>query len=244
MEIGSTLRSARESRGISLEAAEDGTKIRRKYLEAIESENFDFLPGRVYVKGFLKNYAKYLGLSPDEVVAAYEERVPNVEREEDAQASGKITNVERTGGGKLLKWAAGIAVVGLVVSYIYYPSLAGKMESSPPAPESRIGEENRATPGPNAAQPPAPTPPARQRGVNVTLNVTDNESWMHVEVDGAPVFTGLVPAGQVKEFKGNEKISLKIGNAGVVQVEYNGQKIGVLGGFGQVVTKVFNASQV
>jgi hypothetical protein len=64
---------------------------------------------------------------------------------------------------------------------------------------------------------------------------------MRVEVDGNPAFEGLVPAGQMKEFKGNERINLRLGNAGVVQVEFNGQKIGALGGYGQVVNKEFNA---
>ena len=246
MEIGNTLKAARESRGVTLEAAEESTKIRRKYLEALEGENFGQLPGRVYIKGFLRNYAKFLGLNADALVSAYEEMVPLSEVEDDSPSAKRITTVERPGGRKFFRIVLGLIVIGLVAALVYLPPRAGKNDITPPgSTENRVAEEkNKTAPGEKAAPGPAQGLPIKQRGVNVTLNVTDNQSWMHVEVDGKPVFTGLVPAGQVKEFKGNEKISLRLGNAGVVQVEFNGQKMGALGGFGQVVTKEFMAPQV
>lgn len=246
MEIGNTLKAARESRGATLEAAEESTKIRRKYLEALEAENFAQLPGRVYIKGFIRNYAKFLGLNPDALAAAYEEMVPPSEKEDDSPPAKRMTTVERPGGRKLFRIVLGLIVIGLVAALVYLPPMAGKNDITPPgSTENRVAEEkSKAAPGEKTTPGPASGLPVKQRGVNVTLNVTDNESWMHVEVDGKAVFTGLVPAGQVKEFKGNEKISLRIGNAGVVQVEFNGQKMGALGGFGQVVTKEFAAPQV
>jgi len=71
---GDMLRLARESRGVALEEAATETHIRSEYLTALEAGNFAELPGEVYTRGFLRNYAVYLGLAPAAVIAAYEAR--------------------------------------------------------------------------------------------------------------------------------------------------------------------------
>src|SRR5437773_2412912 len=63
--LGEILLMARQSKGIELERAARDTKIRARYLAALESGEFRELPGAVYTKGFLRNYAQYLGLDPD-----------------------------------------------------------------------------------------------------------------------------------------------------------------------------------
>ncbi len=72
--VGDQLRLARESRGVALEEAATDTRIRSEYLSALEADNFAALPGDVYTRGFLRNYAVYLGLEPAGVIAAYEGR--------------------------------------------------------------------------------------------------------------------------------------------------------------------------
>jgi len=73
MTIGEKLRNAREENGITLAEVENETKIRRKYIIALENEDFDVLPGKVYVKGFLRNYARFLGVDGDDLVNEYED---------------------------------------------------------------------------------------------------------------------------------------------------------------------------
>ncbi len=72
-ELGQTLREARESRGISLAEAQQATKIRQAFLQALEQENYGVLPPPVYIRGFLKTYSNYLGLNSQEVVQAFDE---------------------------------------------------------------------------------------------------------------------------------------------------------------------------
>jgi transcriptional regulator with XRE-family HTH domain len=72
--LGEMLRDAREARGASLAEAERDTKIRAKYLAALENDNPAGLPGPVYVRGFLRNYAHYLGIDPDQAVELFEEQ--------------------------------------------------------------------------------------------------------------------------------------------------------------------------
>jgi len=66
--VGETLQLARERKGVDLYRAERDTKIRLRYLSALEDSDYDELPAPVYVKGFLRNYAIYLGLEPDEIL--------------------------------------------------------------------------------------------------------------------------------------------------------------------------------
>ena len=100
--IGEILKKTRESKGITLEEVAGATKIRRKYSEAIEQEEFQLLPGAIYVKGFVTTYLKYLGIKDKpEVVAIMqakpkEEDVPahvedEQEKEKKSQASRRAT---------------------------------------------------------------------------------------------------------------------------------------------------------
>ena len=79
-EIGNSLREARLRQGLEFVEVEQATKIRGKYLRALEDEQFDILPGQTYVKGFLRTYAEYLGLDGELYVDEYNSRyVPGEE---------------------------------------------------------------------------------------------------------------------------------------------------------------------
>ena len=73
-EIGNSLREARLRQGLDFPELEQGTKIRGKYLRALEDEHFDVLPAQTYVKGFLRSYAEYLGLDGQLYVDEYNSR--------------------------------------------------------------------------------------------------------------------------------------------------------------------------
>lgn len=83
LQIGEVLRSTRARLGVDIYTAERQTKIRTKYLQALENEEWDVLPGPTYVKGFLRTYAGYLGLDADALVDEYRrtvERSPAAEQ--------------------------------------------------------------------------------------------------------------------------------------------------------------------
>src|SRR5712692_5536215 len=73
-EIGNSLREARVRQGLDFPEIEQGTKIRGKYLRALEDEQFELLPAQTYVKGFLRSYAEYLGLDGQLYVDEYNSR--------------------------------------------------------------------------------------------------------------------------------------------------------------------------
>lgn len=93
--IGAVLQKERESRNITLEQVETATKIRRKYLEAIEREAFEILPGEVYVKGFVATYLKYLGIKdrPD-VIEIMKPKIEPKEQSEEVEIVEQVPEPE------------------------------------------------------------------------------------------------------------------------------------------------------
>ena len=88
-EIGSSLREARERQKLELSQVAGATRIRARYLQAVEDERFDILPGGAYAKGFLRTYADYLGLDAQQFVDEYNTRfAPTEEPQAAAGARG------------------------------------------------------------------------------------------------------------------------------------------------------------
>ena len=120
-QLGALLREARERQGITLERVEEVTRIRRVFLEALEEERFDDLPGEAYAKGFVRNYALFLGLNPDEALAAYRAAT-------GAPSTAKIAPVldrpltrhsPRNVGSAIFLFVMVVLVLGLVGWYVY-----------------------------------------------------------------------------------------------------------------------------
>ncbi|MFG6115049.1 helix-turn-helix domain-containing protein [Halobacillus sp. MO56] len=76
MELGTRLREARESKGLSLEDIQQVTKIQKRYLQAIEKGDHSVLPGTFYARAFIREYAAAVGLSPDEIMEEYKNELP------------------------------------------------------------------------------------------------------------------------------------------------------------------------
>jgi len=115
-EIGTSLRQARQHRGLELADVERETRIRAKYLGALEDDRFDVLPGTAYVRGFLRTYAEYLGLDGGIYVDEYNEQ--HVPAEDELPAiqhepigGGSRLRVARPLVGVALAAAAGVVVV-------------------------------------------------------------------------------------------------------------------------------------
>src|SRR5258706_6656387 len=80
-ELGSLLSRQREARGLTLDDAERDTRISKRYLQALESEQFEVIPAPVYARGFLRSYSQYLGLDPQEMLSLFpREGAPEPER--------------------------------------------------------------------------------------------------------------------------------------------------------------------
>ncbi len=236
MEVGKILKETRESLGLTLEEVEEATKIRRKYIKAMEEEQFHVLPGPVYTRAFLRSYARFLKLNADEILekcpSHITESPPQVVLEEHSEPV--VENVK-----KKFAWPKRYlipAVAALVFFLVVFWGLSSKVWNK--FSQRPVNEMTEQTPITQVQQPVIQEQQVKQ-GVNLVLNVKDNRCWMKVVVDGSAVFQGEVAAGQSKSFEAKERISVTLGNAGVVEVYLNGENIGFLGERGEVVVKEF-----
>ena len=123
--LGEVLRAAREERGVDLARVERDTKIRSRYLSALERGAYRELPGAVYTKGFLRNYGSYLGLDTEYLVDLYrlESAVTPVERP-SVQAPPRPIASRRSGAFVITPGAvlAALLTVGVALFIVYLRS--------------------------------------------------------------------------------------------------------------------------
>jgi cytoskeletal protein RodZ len=128
-ELGLLLRKARLDSKISLDDLEENTKIRKRYLEAIEEGNYKVLPGSFYVRAFIKSYAEAVGLDPLEVLNMYQSVIPASVPE---KASVDNIRKKRTSGrntDKLSRLASSAMLIGfivLILGLVYYFAFTSK----------------------------------------------------------------------------------------------------------------------
>ncbi len=261
-EIGDLLREAREARGHSLEDVEKATRIRVRYLEALESGDFGVLPSATQARGFLRNYALFLGLDAEAVVARYGEAAhkksflslaaPRPKPVEAARGERPtlararrprllspdllIAAVVTLGLGLLLLWGGAQLASGLTATATSTRAPA----TATPGVGASAASLDTPTPLPVEASPTLslPTPLPSYSGVNLIVRA-EQRAWLSVKVDGAEVFSGLMAPGASKEFVGQQVVEVVTGNGLGTRVIWNGRDQGTLGEIGEVVVRLW-----
>jgi cytoskeletal protein RodZ len=117
--LGETLRSARETKGVSLAQAEAATMIKRTYLQALEDDELALLPGAVYTKGFLRNYASYLGLDPSHTLSLYHREYPEASQPVIAPSPIRPHGTSQLITGGTLAGILLVLVLAFFSTYVY-----------------------------------------------------------------------------------------------------------------------------
>jgi hypothetical protein len=192
-EIGNSLREARVRRGIDFAQAELGTKIRGKYLRALEDEQFELLPAQTYVKGFLRTYAEYLGLDGQLYVDEYNSRFvtgedadPRIARRSAARPQRRHRRFETT---VVLVALAAIAVVTVVVISAWTSSGGGKQAATTTATATAPAVLAHGTP-----------PLLTVVGVRGATRVTARAR----SASGNVAFDGTITAGHPQSIRGSQ----------------------------------------
>ena len=253
--IGDLLRRERERQNLSIKDIEKATSIRALYIDAIEKGEYKTLPGEVYAKGFVRNYANYLKLNANEIVNAFNEEMHPQEELQDAAGSSsaeearqeqsaernreeyrgpKITSLESYPMEKSshgVRNALMVAAAVFVVAFAALIAFGGDEEPSAPAPRAKTQTQQ------GQKQTEAAPKPAAD-GVEVKLSFTDL-CWTEVVVDGKTEFEGTAEKGKVLTLKGKDKVRITAGNAGALNYSLNGKDMGAIGQKGEVVEKTF-----
>jgi cytoskeleton protein RodZ len=263
--IGRVLEMARKQRGLTLDEAEHATKIRKRYLDGLEREDFGVLPDAVYARGFLKTYANYLGLDGEELARELRDRrrsrrdrsvaygVPKAsEFDKPLINPSELTGKERRGisWGTVLNLLVALLLLAAVVGSLYYVGLGAQSagedpEPRQPAQQDAAGDRQpRAGGAPPAADDGAPERPQpaaapQPETLSVVVSVDGDPSWLSVLTDGRLAYEQIAQPGFSQSFEAQREVSIKTGNAGAVGVEVNGQDLGKLGESGEVLTREF-----
>lgn len=252
--VGQWLQRTRESKGVSLEQAAAATRITKNYIDALEQENFTRLPAPAYCKGFIRLYAIYLGIPPDEAVARYE-RVTGAK-----EAVRRVVNERpHTETSSNQKSRHRLVLPLILFSIVVLMSLViDRDQSSPPrrptprpepvlivqpVPAQTALSSTRSIPSqlPATATTPEPTtppPPAlpgetvQQDGLVLSLKI-NQDSWLNVDIDGLVSKQYDLKAGDLIEWKADSSITLDIGNAGGVEGELNDKPLPSFGAVGK-----------
>ncbi len=208
---------------IDISEVEIKTKIRAKYLRAIENEEWDLLPGQIYVKSFLRTYGDFLGLDSRMLVDEFKRRYERPSDAEPRPIAALGRERERAAKGPLIPpWAViGIVLAGLLV-VLYF---VGRNNSKPAAPTTSVSKPHHAPAHHHAA--PVHTTPPRPTTAKLELAPTGQVYVCLVDGTGKKLIPGTVYAtGQRIPTETGPKLLLTLGNASV-KMKVNGHPVTV-----------------
>ncbi len=247
--LGERFRAAREARGLTLSDVAEQIRIRSVYLAAIEDENWPAIGAPVYVRGFLRTYARFLGLEAEEAVGAFNQHATGATTVAPPEAAAAPTHSPEPRRLLPFIWIASIVAV-LLIAYVAFnafsprgPTAQTALASASPTATADTSPLESAGP---STSPQASTSPENSVSLGATIADQPNSlavqlsasSWLRVVIDGKVVSEGTFPAGTSKTFRGKRAVLL-IGNAGGVHVFVDGKPIAPLGKSGAVVERAF-----
>jgi cytoskeletal protein RodZ len=227
--LGEVLRKQRKARGISLVEVSEHTKVGKRYLEALENGEYSLLPGESYIRGFLRAYAKYLELDDEALLRQYLEF-----RQQEAQRPESYPDrIREKGEVNPSVWSALVVILvlaGLGIGFfLFWPtSLKVKTESKTDALPLQAVNPN-----------PALAAASVSTGDELTLKVRAKEkTWITIMVDGRQEPDVTLAANEERTWTAKDRFVLWTGNAGGIEVTFNGEVQPPLGQSGEVRKEV------
>jgi hypothetical protein len=213
-EIGNSLRETRTRRGIELVEAEQATKIRARYLRALEDEQFDQLPAPTYVKGFLKAYAEYLGLDGSLYVDEYTSRYGSGD-----ELTPRRPRTSRQRGRRERRFQAKIVWLTLVGIGAVTALVIAAWRFGGDSPEHIPLTQQPVKPRAHRAPPPG-----------LIVRAVRGNSWLVVRKGSAVgrlLYQGTLERGQAQRFK--PTVWVNVGSPENIAVKLNGRRLAVGG---------------
>ena len=259
--FGDELKRHRLLREVSLESIAAATKISVRHLQALERGDFARLPAPVFTRGFIRAYATFLGLDPEEMVNAYLSEI----------GAGASRGPADTEGGVSRRPSARAVVLGVVAAAVAVLIGAGVWRyarrprpdepKAPTLPPVALSPNIRPVPAPAGSTPPAPTtggsppptaspaaapaaapaaPPSPTAIVPpLTLALSTNgDCWTEIFSDDRLLFSGVLHGGEARTFEALRSFRLTAGNAGALSLTVNGRSLPPLGQPGEVARDV------
>jgi cytoskeleton protein RodZ len=263
--FGARLKREREQRKVTLDEISLSTKIGTRFLRALEEEHFEQLPGGIFNKGFVRAYARHLGMDEEQTISEYllASGTAQPEKQPEAVRELELRTEEDTQAAARIPWGV-LAVILLLVALGFAlwgfhsrersasPSVEtapADNQTSPPAPANTdtkkpAASESLAAPSTasvSTAESSAATPssgPASDAFV-VLISAREN-SWLTITVDGKQIMNDTLIAPGEKSVQGQKEVVVRAGDVGALDFSFNGKKLPVQGDYEQVKTLVFD----
>jgi cytoskeletal protein RodZ len=225
--IGSILKEQRRQKGLSLETAAEATRVQLKFLAALEEDKWDDFPARVYLEGFLKKYADFLGLPSDDLLHQLRSRLG----QNNKPAFGYPTPVPESFDARSV-WPNRLPVilflVALLVLGIFY--LYRGQQEKPKSPNLNINTLNEVETVAPVASTMTTTvaPPPTPVGHTLTLRA-QSPVWLRVWLDGEVRFEGTLAAGEPRQWPFDNTARLRVGNLSRLGLDIDGKPIPTAG---------------
>jgi cytoskeleton protein RodZ len=221
-EIGNSLREARLRQALEFPQIEQATKIRSKYLRALEEEAFEVLPAQTYVKGFLRSYAEYLGLDGQLYVDEFNSRYVRGEVEEEAPLAPRGGGPGRGGRQSPMATSAVLVVLGIVGVAAALVIVAWRFGAEPAPNVPLPGNALTPPPAKKQAAPVARLVASAAPGKNALLAVYRGSRV------GKPIYEGTLEGGQSQMFVGG-KLWVYVFAPANLRLKLNGRSVVVPG---------------
>ena len=246
--LGERLRRQRLQDRVSLEKVSLETKIGVRLLEAIEAEQFEKLPGGVFRRSFVLQYARALGVDPEEIAG----ELAQLNQFDDAPAMPTADMIRSrepaSESGSRFTFPLASSTIGSLLAAVGVTMVCALFYSwwqTPPAHKQEIARVQAPAavsapplPAPVEASPVVAAPEAAQsnpEGALVRVGFSaDEKTWISVSSDGKKVFASSLQPNETKVVEASEKVRLYTGNAGGLEISLNGKPIGPIGPRGQV----------
>jgi cytoskeletal protein RodZ len=221
---------ARRDAGLSIDDLSDATNIRGALLREMESDEFTNCGGETYARGHIRNIAKKLSIDPQPLLDAYEtEQGQSVRSIQDLWVENSL--MEEPGEPRKVSWKvlAGISIASLMVIGLAQVLFVSNSES--PIPTSTTT-----------------TPAASEQSelisdgtkVEIAITATRARSYLLISDEaGVTLFDGQIEKGEEKIYSSTSELTLKVGDAGAIDLRVNGKTVPPIGTSGQVVTVTY-----
>ena len=249
MSLGSVIRQARIDAGLSVDDLSERTSIRAGLIKEIESDDFTKCGGETYARGHLRNIAPHIKMDSQLLLELYENeqsmqprRIQEMLAENNVMTNpvDKKTISWKTLAGISLSTLALLAAVQIIISNSKTTTVKTPTAVTSASPTVQPSMTPEAVTTPSAT---APTPTVARdsyssgTGVSVIVTGARGTSWLFVsDSNGTTLYSGQIRSAQTLNFSASSRISLKVGNAGAVDVAVNGKAAQQIGANGEVVT--------
>lgn len=242
--FGERLKRERELRGVSRDEVCAGTRITARYLEALENEQWEILPGGVFNRGFVRGVARFVGLDEEDLLAEYD-AARNEQQSQTGASIPVVTQVPKRKRRALLVPVAMACTTCLLLATGWFTwrrhdELARRRGEAVSATQVSVATEPPAA-GTSAdtavaatGSPPIPSATPAENPTPLELKIkAGKETSVTVSADGTKIFEGSVIAGQSRTFTAQATIDISAKDAGALLLELNGQTLAPLGQPGQ-----------